>query len=500
MLSKLVVCLTCFALCLNAYARQAATERKAVELLGYASQVAAAAGDEIWPGFDARQYTFVTSDADGYEVGFGGQSREPVRKAMMSFDMRSYNLEDAVALIFHEAFHVFERDAARRGAKWRVENSMLVSEYPETSAKNNALFNIESQLLHSAMQSVDKAAAKRKAQEFIAVRKARQGELDARFVEFEKGLESNEGLAEYAGVKAVFMAIEVAGQKRAAIPFKSIDKNRYIADRFERLRRITRVGRNSRLRFYDTGAAQAFLLDRLMPGWKKRVQATAAAIQDLVEEAAVNSGDALKQIAESALRQYGYEDVLKSEQEIAERKLAERRALLDSVLNSQGRRYVIDVSALGRVGDLTSFDPMNVTMIDGEKRVHTRMLSVAEAGSYKATFEQPVVEDIAARQYVTISKPDRNEVLVDGAALDIAAPVERSFQTIRIVTPGFKFEASSGVVMINERGVTVRVGRKEILRQPAARAGARAISESILNLRLSDLDGGIQGQADISRW
>ena len=100
---------------------------------------------------------------------------------------------------------------------------------------------------------------------------------------------------------------------------------------------------------------------------------------------------------------------------------------------------------------------MNVTMIDNEKRVHTRMLSVAEAGSYKATFEQPVVEDIAARQYVTISKPDQNEVLVDGAPLDLTAPAERSFQTIRIVTPGFKLEASAGIVAVEGQTVTVRV-------------------------------------------
>ena len=334
----------------------------------------------------------------------------------------------------------------------------------------------------------------------------RQGELDSRFVEFEKGLESNEGLAEYAGVKAVFRAVEAASQKRAAIPFKNIDKGSYIADRFERLRRITRVGRNSRLRFYDTGAAQALLLDRLMPGWKKRVQATAAAVQDLVEEATINSGDVLKQVAETALRQYGYEDVLRSEQEVAERKLAERRALLDSVLNRQGRRYVIDVSALGRVGDLTSFDPMNVTMINGQTRVHTRILSVAEAGSYKATFEQPVVEDIAAKKYVTISKPDQNEVLVDGAPLDMAAPAERSFQMIRITTPGFKFEATSGVVATDGQAVTVRVGRKEISGPSVAgidsRVGisssrSRAVSDSILKLGLSDLDGKLHRLADL---
>ncbi len=127
MINKLVVCLVCFTLSINGFAQQAATERKAVELLGYASQVAAAAGDEIWPGFDARQYSFVMTgaDADEYTIGFGGQSKEPARKAMMSFDMRSYSLEDGIALIFHEAFHVFERDARRRGAKWQLKTLCL---------------------------------------------------------------------------------------------------------------------------------------------------------------------------------------------------------------------------------------------------------------------------------------------------------------------------------------------------------------------------------------
>lgn len=461
MIRKLVVSLLCSVLCLDAFAQQAATarERKAVEMLGYASQIAAAAVDEIWPGFDARNYSFALTgdDADDYSIGFGVQSKGAARKAMMSYNIRDYSLEDGLALVFHEAFHVFERDADRQGARWRVENSILVSEYPETSARNNALFNIEAQVLHAALQSDDKATAKRKAQEFIAVRKMRQGEFDSRFVEFEKGLESNEGLAEYAGVKAVLAGIEAASRKQTAIPFQSLDKNSYFANRFERLRRITRVGRNSRLRFYDTGAAQAFLLDRLMMGWKKRVQSTGAAIQDLVEEAAFDSSE-LKRVAETAMRQYKYEEVLKAEREIEARKLEERRAVLDSVLNKQGRRYIIDVSALGRMGDLMSFDPMNVTMIDNQKRVHTRMLSVAQEGIYKATFEQPVVEDRGGNQYVTVSKTDQNELLVDGVPMDATAGVEQNFKTIRIITPGFKFEASSGVITINGQTVTVRVG------------------------------------------
>ena len=58
MIRKLVVSLICSVLCFDAFAQQAAQarERKAVEMLDYASQIAATAVDDIWPGFDARNY------------------------------------------------------------------------------------------------------------------------------------------------------------------------------------------------------------------------------------------------------------------------------------------------------------------------------------------------------------------------------------------------------------------------------------------------------------
>jgi hypothetical protein len=108
-------------------------------------------------------------------------------------------------------------------------------------------------------------------------------------------------------------------------------------------------------------------------------------------------------------------------------------------------------------------------MIDDQKRVHTRMLVVAQEGIYKATFEQPVVEDRAAKQYVTVSKLEQNELLVDGVALDAAAPVERGFKTISITTPGLKFEAGSGVITINGQAVTVRLGEIGAKKQAATR-------------------------------
>jgi len=49
--------------------------------------------------------------------------------------------------------------------------------------------------------------------EFLAVRRLRQGELEARLVAFEKGAESNEGLAEYVGEKGVLAALQAGGER-----------------------------------------------------------------------------------------------------------------------------------------------------------------------------------------------------------------------------------------------------------------------------------------------
>src|SRR5581483_3978499 len=97
---------------------------------------------------------------------------------------------------------------------------------------------------------------------------------------------------------------------------------------------------------YYTGSAQGLLLDRLSPGWKEKLQEKAAAVQDLLAGAVggVPGGDEAK----AALRDRGYEMILKQEEEEAKRRREKGEALLKSILEQKGRRVTIDVSALGR--------------------------------------------------------------------------------------------------------------------------------------------------------
>lgn len=452
------------ALCLNVSSQEAQVMRTAEQISKYSSQIAAITKDEIWPGFDLVKYIRLEQQAGVTRMRFTNEPNNPTASIFMVLGDDYYlqhTLEEDLELTFHEAFHGFERDPNRPGVKWRTENSLLVAEYPITSARANALFNIEARILFSALQAADKNALKAKARQFIAVRKLRQGELEPRFVDFEKGAESNEGLAEYAGVKAVVAAMEATKRNRIFIPFQNLDGRTYLIQKFDKLKNINAAGRNARLRFYYTGSAQGLLLDRLVSDWKRKVQVGGTPLQDLVEKATENQTASKPTSLESILREYGYQTILKEEQEAASKKEAERQALLDSVLNQQGRRYVIDVSALEKMGGMRGFDPMNVTMIK-QKRIHMKMLKVGDAGVYLAEFSQPVVEDSETRQYTTISKDPKPEILVDGAPLDPAKSAEERFEKkMTIRTTGFIFEAYTGVVTITEREILVRLAPRK---------------------------------------
>jgi len=357
--------------------------------------------------------------------------------------------------VFHEAFHAFERDRSRPGARWRVENAFLVFDYATVSPRTQALFAIESRLLQDALQAPAEADARRKARDFLAVRRLRQGELEPRLADFEKGAESNEGLAEYAGTRAVVAGMDAVRQGRAKATFSYLDGPRYLREKYATLRSITRIGKNDRLKFYYTGSAQALLLDRLLPGWKGRVQERAEAVQDLLAEAV---GDVPgKEGAEALLRAADYEAVLRQEEEAARRRKADGEAMLKAALDEKGRRLTLDVAALGRVGDYQSFDPMNVTVLDRGRRLHTRMVKVAQPDVYRAEFRQPVLEDRDRKEYVTVLRTaDRPTAVLDGSPLDLDAPGRKAItKKLVISTAQFHLEATAGEVEVTREGVRV---------------------------------------------
>jgi hypothetical protein len=131
-------------------------------------------------------------------------------------------------------------------------------------------------------------------------------------------------------------------------------------------------------------------------------------------------------------------------------------------VEQKGRRFTLDVSPLGRVGDYVSFDPMNVTVLDQGRRLHTRMVSVAQKGHYRAELQQPVLEDRQQKKYVTVVKaPDQPTALLDGAPLALDKPARKRIEKKLVIsTPPFHLEAEAGEIEVTSTGVVITIHKR----------------------------------------
>jgi hypothetical protein len=109
-----------------------------------------------------------------------------------------------------------------------------------------------------------------------------------------------------------------------------------------------------------------------------------------------------------------------------------------------------------------SFDPMNVTVLDGKRRLHTRTVNFAQKDIYRAEFSQSVLEDREKREYVSVVKDEgRQTATLDGAPLALDKPARKPIEKkLVITTPSFRLEAEAGEVEITEKGVVVRVKKR----------------------------------------
>ena len=100
---------------------------------------------------------------------------------------------DQLAMVVHEAFHVFQdKMAPDKGA-----DDMLLLYYPVLAVQNNVGFAQEGRALADALRAGVAAEIRRAAVRWLAVREDRRSLLPPKAVEYEDGIEFTEGLAKY---------------------------------------------------------------------------------------------------------------------------------------------------------------------------------------------------------------------------------------------------------------------------------------------------------------
>jgi hypothetical protein len=174
--------------------------------------------------------------------------------------------EDFMARIFSRAAQNLMISFYNK-SKVLIPSFLSLSDYPYLDSNNNALGREEVRCLQRALVSPDRETAIQAIQDFLHVRSTRRWSLPPRAMEWEEALEASAGVALYTEIKVLDgFGAKVPSEEERRIPKQGAEE--LLGERLERCADLGYL--IPEFGFSVTGMAQAFLLDRFVPGWKKR--------------------------------------------------------------------------------------------------------------------------------------------------------------------------------------------------------------------------------------
>ena len=203
--------------------------------------------------------------------------------------------EKYISLSAHESFHAYQGILApEKFAVAENTNIQFESQYPWNNETLAVDWQVELDLLAEVLQTADQARTLELVRQFLELRATRResANLSPELVAYEQQREWLEGLARYAELKVWGQA---ASSNYNPIPETNTltDFNgyaQYDARWSQEVNQISRMADDEGDgRFYYSGMAQAVLLDRLMPDWKKQAFETNIWLEDLLDTAVVSS-------------------------------------------------------------------------------------------------------------------------------------------------------------------------------------------------------------------
>ena len=158
-------------------------------------------------------------------------------------------------------------------------------------------------------------------------------------------------------------------------------------DLVERLHNYNAGGRHAAYRrFYDTGAAQAMLLDRLAPGWQERVSPDGGSLQELLAASLNEPVPPVNQVVVAE----GLAALLEAEEE-AEARRQDRIARLLRELD-EGPGVAVEIALPPEVKGLM-WDPTNLLNVAPGRRLHTRFCGAVGPEGLRVTIHALCLEE-----------------------------------------------------------------------------------------------------------
>jgi hypothetical protein len=351
------------------------------------------------------------------------------------------------ATAFHEAFHVFERASIQEDKRFGGgENAILVATYPVFDPHNETLFALEGKALRAATDATSLPRKRELAREFVGVRRARHRRLPMEFADFDQMSELNEGLANYALVRAYGLILA-----DGPMPWRAAATRQLAAMRSQLDDLTGNENLSLRFRFYLTGPAQALLLDDLAgQQWKARVTADNWTLQDAL---AVFSGvdSAAERSRAQAEKAYNVAAIGVTAERRIEKLRVSRLAKVDSVLSGPGLRLVLAADSLGRDFNSCGYDPQNLLQVTAKIQIQTRWWKPCAGGPTYAEFNVPSVHDSNAGTVSAVIGPAADIKLTAGGEV-VSISDGETLRDLRM----FKLEAPRASVDAVRADVTRR--------------------------------------------
>ena len=188
------------------------------------------------------------------------------------------NSETYLSLIQHENFHAYQATWAKeRFYQAETANILKKNKYPWDSEQMQELWQMELVTLEEALRSDDLIETEQIVEQFLSIRRNRRGtiNLPSDLVDYENQREWVEGMARYVELESWRVANTEDSYRFDDSMQSDPDFKLYRGFTKRWNRELDQMKRmyddEGDGRFYYSGMAQAYLLDRLSPDWKDRL-------------------------------------------------------------------------------------------------------------------------------------------------------------------------------------------------------------------------------------
>jgi hypothetical protein len=290
------------------------------------------------------------------------------------------SVEYEAHILYHEVFHLFSKP---HHPSWRP-NEMWRYSYPLDDLDNSRLLLLEEEALARAVESESEAGTASWAATAMAIRGERVVSLSDHHRTYETALELQEGTAVYMGRSTLDIADDTEGLREDRGP------------------------EGIRWRFYETGAAIAVLLDRLLPDWKSRLDAEPeTTFVDLMDAALANRGATPAVFTDQEMA------AVAGRAGAAIAGLEAARAALREDFSTRGQRVLVRLAAEGQRLEMGRFDPMAVEILDRGEALHAHQLT-AEHPRGRISLNNPYFVRRSLDGVIALTVPAGNHPFLDG--------------------------------------------------------------------------------------